>query len=115
MGARAGNEARFCDEAGIAFHNFPLPDRSIPGNSSAVLALSRDTYRRCTDGESTAIHCRAGIGRSSLIATAVMLHGGYGVDEALTAISRARGLRVPDTDEQRGWLLDYAAQHHTSS
>ncbi len=108
-------EARFCDEAGIAFSALPLPDRSVPTDSGAVFEFARDIHQRCATGESTAIHCRAGIGRSSLIATTVLLHTGRSVPEALSAISRARGLEVPDTEEQRQWLLDYAARHHASS
>ncbi|GGV35767.1 hypothetical protein GCM10010495_60950 [Kitasatospora herbaricolor] len=54
--------------------------------------------------------CRAGIGRSSLLAAALLVLGGADPDTVLggadpdTAwhrIERARGLAVPDTAEQR--------------
>ncbi len=108
------DEARYCEEAGIGFLAWPLRDRDVPGNTNDLFELSRDIHERCASGESTAIHCRGGIGRSSLVAAAVLLHSGRSVNEALDAISKARGLTVPDTDEQRQWLLDYEARHHSS-
>src|SRR5262249_25284547 len=50
------------------------------------------------------IHCRAGIGRSGLVGAAVLLHCGFTVREAFAAISKARGVQVPDTAEQSEWL-----------
>ncbi len=107
-------EPRYCEDAGIGFFSWPLPDRGVPANTSDLFDLSLDIYERCAGGESTAIHCRGGIGRSSLVAAAVLMHDGRSTDEALSAISEARGLQVPDTDEQREWLLDYEARHHSS-
>ena len=51
------------------------------------------------------IHCRAGIGRSSLLAAAVLRVEGRTADEAWQRITEARGLPVPDTDEQRDFLV----------
>lgn len=106
------NEAALCNQAGIEFVAFPLADRSVPVDSKALFDFSEDVHRQCANGASTAIHCRGGIGRSSVVATAVLLHAGSNVTDALDAISAARGLPVPDTDEQRNWLIDYAARHH---
>ncbi len=107
-------EASLCEAAGIDFLAWPLPDRGVPDNPGRLFEFSQDIYTRCSEGESTAIHCRGGIGRSSLVAVAVLLHTGMSVTDALNAISTARGLRVPDTDEQQQWLIDYEARHHPS-
>ena len=48
------------------------------------------------------IHCRQGIGRSSLLAAAVL--EASSLDEAWRRIAEARGRSVPDTPEQRAWL-----------
>jgi hypothetical protein len=45
----------------------------------------------------------SGIGRSSLLAAAVLVEDGVDPDEAWDLIS-ARGYAVPDTEEQRIWL-----------
>ena len=55
-----------------------------------------------------AIHCRSGIGRSSLLAAAVLAAAGVGVNAAFQQIEQARGLSVPDTPEQKTWAENFA-------
>ena len=45
-----------------------------------------------------------GIGRSSIIAGCLLLKAGYKANEVIQHISKVRGLRVPDTEEQIAWL-----------
>jgi protein-tyrosine phosphatase len=59
------------------------------------------------DGRSIAIHCRAGIGRSSVIAACALICFGIEAEKALALIGASRGLIVPDTDEQRDWVVDF--------
>jgi protein-tyrosine phosphatase len=58
-------------------------------------------------GKNLVIHCRAGIGRSSLIAAGVLITLGSDASVALAEIGRARGLRVPDTAEQDEWIKTF--------
>jgi protein-tyrosine phosphatase len=51
-----------------------------------------------------AIHCRGGIGRSSLMAAAVLVQLGAAPEQAWDTVSVARGMPVPETEEQRAWL-----------
>ena len=88
------------------FDSFPIPDRGVPENVQDLSKLSRKIYLDCAGGDSTAIHCRASIGRSSLVAAAVLGHAGFTADDALARIQKARGLEVPDTTEQVQWLHD---------
>jgi len=53
------------------------------------------------------IHCRMGIGRSSILAGALLLTKDKKAIEVLKHISTVRGLTVPDTKEQIACL-----QHH---
>jgi protein-tyrosine phosphatase len=52
-----------------------------------------------------------GIGRSTLIAACLLTKLGESADSALTRIQQARGLRVPDTEEQRMWIESFARGH----
>jgi protein-tyrosine phosphatase len=98
-------EPAYCAEAGIRFHSFPIADRGVPSSAEDLSRLACRLYHSCAGGSFAAIHCRAGIGRSGLVSAGVLLHCGFTVKDALSAISRARGLQVPDTEEQTEWLL----------
>ena len=102
-------EANFCANVGIEFHAFPIPDRGLPVSPVQLSRLACSTYHRCAGGHHTAIHCRAGIGRSGLVGAAVLLHCGFEVAEAFAVISKVRGVSVPDTEEQSEWLV----AHHS--
>lgn len=45
-----------------------------------------------------------GIGRSGLMAAGVLIQLGITADMAWQRISKARGISVPDTDEQKQWV-----------
>lgn len=99
------SEEAYCLKHGITFLHFPIKDRSIPTNVNAFI---QKVLQRIKEGESIVIHCRMGIGRSSIIAGAVLLAVGYKADELLVHISKVRGLNVPDTEEQVNWLRKYS-------
>lgn len=89
--------------AGIEFHAFPIPDRGLP-DPVAVRNLVVTLAERVRSGAHVAVHCHFGIGRSSLIAAAVLVHEGVAPGDAWDRIRKARGAEVPDTDEQRAFL-----------
>ena len=99
-------QADLCRVHGIHFMSFPIIDRGVP-EMAAAKALAARICRQCAEGKSVAIHCRAGIGRSSLMAGAVLVLSGIEPAAAFAAIGRARGLEVPDTESQRDWLSDF--------
>ncbi|MGW6917001.1 hypothetical protein ACWGB8_24705 [Kitasatospora sp. NPDC054939] len=80
----------------------PLPDRTVP-DPAAVLPTLHGLARRLRDGAHVVTHCRAGLGRSSLLAASLLVLNGIDPDTAWSRIERARGLAVPDTAEQRRW------------
>jgi protein-tyrosine phosphatase len=96
--------AQHCMRAGIEYRCFPIPDRGVPERASDFLAFIDALTASIRAGTSAAIHCRAGIGRSSLAAAAVMLRLGVAAADVFSMISKARGLSVPDTPQQAEWL-----------
>lgn len=98
-------ESALAESIGLDFLHFPIPDRSIPGNESDATRFISKLVQKLAEGQSIVIHCRMGIGRSSIIAGKVLLEMGYKKNELIPHISKARGLSVPDTEEQIRWLL----------
>ena len=101
------DEAALCGARRIDFISLPIPDRGLPPSEHEMLRLARSLLAAGQDGRSVAIHCRAGIGRSSLMAASVLICSGIAAEEALALIRASRGLSVPDTDAQRDWVLGF--------
>lgn len=93
-----------CKSNGIEFINFPIADRDIPKTSDKDDWLVDYLRNKLQAGTFVVIHCRIGIGRSSIIAASVLLKAGLKADQVITDISKIRGLKVPDTDKQLQWL-----------
>jgi protein-tyrosine phosphatase len=99
-------EPELCRSHGIDFVSFPIPDRGVPEPDNAS-QIARVLAAGLRDGRCIAIHCRAGIGRSSTMAACVLIYCGIVAEEALARIKVSRGLSVPDTDEQRDWVVAF--------
>ncbi|GAA2147453.1 tyrosine protein phosphatase [Kitasatospora kazusensis] len=97
-------EPRAAVAAGLRFVPLPIPDRTVP-DPAAVLPALRELAGQLRAGAHVVTHCRAGIGRSSLLAAALLILEGADPEDAWQRIERARGLAVPDTAEQRAWAF----------
>jgi hypothetical protein len=95
-------EAPRAREAGLRFERFPIPDRAVPASAANARALWIDLADRLRAGRGVGIHCRAGIGRSSLMAAGVLREIGVSEDHVWTLIASARGWAVPDTPGAAG-------------
>ena len=98
------NEEHICTTKNITYINFPIPDRDIPKQNGDIDKLIGTLAKKIDEGQSVVIHCRMGIGRSSIIAASVLLKYKFRAKEIIENISSIRGLKVPDTDKQLLWL-----------
>lgn len=98
------DEAQFCGEVGIRFLLFPIADRSVPSSVAAFCEFIEVIDSELNNGRGVGIHCRAGIGRSSLLAACLLLRHGCKPAAAFEAIALSRGCPVPDTPEQHEWV-----------
>lgn len=103
-------EARFCRENGIQYLSFPIMDRGVPTSRRATLEFAKKLEILLAAGKVVAIHCRQGIGRSALIAACVLIFGGISPEVAFQRLSAARGCSVPETAEQRQWVIQFARE-----
>ena len=55
-----------------------------------------------------AIHCKAGIGRSGMLATSILIADGMQPELAFKTVSEARQINVPDTKEQADFVFSIA-------
>jgi protein-tyrosine phosphatase len=102
------------DEASVArrhnlnFVSYPISDRGIPGTTTVdnfLEAIDLDLLR----GKSVLVHCRQGIGRTGLVAASLLIREGEKPQSAIQEVTRARGLRIPETAEQEDWIYRVGA------
>lgn len=98
-------EAQWCNSVGIHFSHYPIEDFSVPVSPSAFLDKVQELHKAITSGQHWVIHCHGGIGRSGMMAVALLIHEGYRPEQAIETVSNARGVPVPDTPEQKEFLL----------
>ena len=99
-------ESEICERLGIEFFVLPIEDRSVPTSLGEFRRQIDRVNARLLGSKGVLVHCRAGIGRSSMIAAALLVQRGIQADEAFRRIEKARGSPVPDTDEQRRWICE---------
>jgi protein-tyrosine phosphatase len=98
-------ESEECEAAAIKFINLPIPDRSVPSDRDSFLRSVEQLAAMVREGRFLGVHCRASIGRASVLAVSVLVRLGWDVDKAFYAVELARGCSIPDTPEQRRWVI----------
>jgi protein-tyrosine phosphatase len=102
-------ESAACEVSGIIFESFPIPDRETPTTTAAFSEFVERLQSQLRAGRSVAVHCRASIGRSSLLLASLLCAEGFQPEDAFARLSKARGLQVPDTQEQVRWVEHFAS------
>ena len=102
------DEERIAAAAGVQLLFLPIPDRGLPDSRKVVADLAASLAEAVAAGKRVGLHCRQGVGRSALVAATILIALGQDANAALARISAARGLPVPETNDQRTWLMDFA-------
>ncbi len=108
-------EARLSSARGIDFRSFPIADRRTPESIKDAKALIQELSQQLLQGRNILIHCRQGVGRSGMIAAAILMENGLELPDALRLIRNARGVEIPETPEQSEWLYRYIPQATSNS
>ena len=95
---------------GLKLISYPIPDTRIPFDVASFRVFAARLADRLRAGEHIGVHCRGSIGRSTVTVACALIHLGWKPKAALAAIAAARGLAVPDTQEQQDWIMRYKAQ-----
>ncbi len=102
--------------AGVQYFRRSIPDHGIPAELAHMAGILDCVRNALREGRGVYVHCRAGIGRTGMVAGCLLAEQGLGGEAALTELNRlwrqsARsGLwpAIPETAEQvdyvRGWM-----------
>jgi protein-tyrosine phosphatase len=100
-------EGRTVERLGMRFISYPLQDRSVPSRREDFTEFVLKLGRRLQSGEKIGVHCQGCIGRSTVVTASILIKLGWAAERALDEIEKARGCSVPDTEEQRDWIIDF--------
>jgi protein-tyrosine phosphatase len=100
-------EGKLCENEGIAFWHFPIPDTNAPKSQIDAHFFILDLVKHYKKKKGLVLHCYGGIGRSGTIALAVLMHLGYDLEEMKRKATLIRGTHVPQTRIQEDWLKEY--------
>ena len=103
------DEADIVGRHGIQFVSFPIPDYSVPASRADTAKLVGQLGAMLSQGVNVVIHCRGGLGRAPLLAACLLATVGVPPEVAFQRIGAVRGTTVPETPEQRKWVIDFAA------
>jgi predicted protein tyrosine phosphatase len=101
-------ERSMSEVCGLRFHAYPVADRGVPSSRESFMTLLHELHTALRKGRTVAVHCRQGIGRSALVAAGALVGAGRSPEDALRTVETARRRPVPDTEEQRNWLIQLA-------
>jgi protein-tyrosine phosphatase len=79
-----------------------VPDYGVPDNESAFLHLASQVADSLKSGQNILVHCGAGIGRTGMFATLVLMRLRVPFDESLKFVKAAGS--GPETSAQRAFL-----------
>jgi protein-tyrosine phosphatase len=108
-----GEEAEYCRRQDVIYLSFPILDRSTPPFSERTFTLLEQLHRQVSAGKHVAVHCRQGLGRAALIAASVLVLAGFSSDQAFELLSSVRGYPVPETEEQRAWVVAFSRSNRS--
>ena len=103
-----GEEAALCASRGIVYLSCPIVDLGVPPFSPQTFQWLEQLNAYLSGGKHIAIHCRQGVGRSGLIAASLLVLNGFSPEQAFEQLSVVRGCGVPETDEQRAWVVAFS-------
>lgn len=101
-------EKELCKKRGLEFIHFPIRDRGIPEDPVLFNRLVEHLQNLLKEGAKIVIHCRMGIGRTSILTACLLIRLGLKHENIFDAISEKRTLKVPDTLEQEQWVMHWS-------
>lgn len=108
---RLDQEENSLRKKNIQFIHYPIDDFGLPASAISFKNIIDVLMKLLLEGKNIVIHCHGGIGRSGLVAGALLICNGYSLEAALDLMFKKRGVEMPETDEQVGWLENWHTRY----
>lgn len=104
------DEQELSEKLGVQFVSLPIADLGVPSSREEAMRVLSWIEKLLTAGKKVGVHCRQSVGRSGMIAAALLVMSGSDPHEAFASVSSDRGLPVPETEAQRKWVIELARE-----
>src|SRR5207249_2022710 len=91
------HEEREAKAHGMTFRSYPIPDLQVPDSETGLARILEKLDKELASGNNVVLHCRQGIGRTGLVAACLLVTKGMETKTAISRLSAARGISVPET------------------
>lgn len=105
-------EPALCRKFGMDFLNHPIQDHGVPASEAGLFDFVSALHGRVVQGEAVVIHCRAGIGRTGLVAACLLHLLGLRRRDIFRQLALSRGITMPSTWAQFDWVDRFCDRHH---
>lgn len=99
-------EQDLCRKYQMQYLNLPIKDRGVPDDVGVFIQLISSIDQGLKEGKKIVVHCRMGIGRTSMVTAGVLLKNGSQAESVFEFLSEKRTLMVPDIQEQVEWIKE---------
>lgn len=91
---------------------FPIPDFHAPTSMAALSQLVSTILTDLQQGDRVVLHCKAGLGRSGLVAACCLVASGYDSHTALAQVRQARPGTI-ENETQEAFIAAFAREQLT--
>ena len=100
-------EKTISHQLGIEYINYEIEDRHVPESLITFKKLIFYLHGQLLKGKTIVIHCKMGIGRTSIVSASLLSIYSSFYNDVFTLLSNVIGLTVPDIEEQKQWTLEF--------
>ena len=99
------------ERAGMLWHHLPIRDTMTPNLpfESQWASVKKEIKGALGNGERVLIHCRGGLGRTGTLAAMILMEFGYGPNEAISCVRKARPGAI-ENDLQESYVREYGLE-----
>lgn len=98
-----------CAERGMRLIRYPIADFSAPSSIESASSLISQILFAANHCGMVAIHCRAGLGRTGLVAACCLVACGMSSSDAVGAVRRCRPRAIENSEQEQ--FIDRVAKH----